>query len=223
MFSRQILDFLSELKENNNREWFQANKEKYESARLCFEDFVNVMIPRITKFDPKISNITAKDCMFRIYKDVRFSKDKLPYKTNFGAFMARGGRKGPFAGYYLHIEPGASLLAGGIYMPMPEVLKAVRNEIFENTDEFLAIINNKLFKKYFSEIDGEKLKSAPRDYPKEFPFIDLLKYKSYCTVYMLSDNDLLKSSFQDDALKIFAAMLPFNNYFNKIIAELFSY
>ena len=134
--------------------------------------------------------------------------------------MSQGGRKSPYAGYYLHIEPGSSLLAGGIYMPLPNVLKAVRNEIYDNADVFLKIINNKEFKKYFSDIDGEKLKSAPRDYPKDFPHIDLLKFKSYCTLFMLSDGQLLKYSVIEDSLKVFEAMLPLNNFLNSIITRL---
>ncbi|MCX6256990.1 MAG: DUF2461 domain-containing protein [Bacteroidia bacterium] len=215
--SRQILDFLSDLKENNNREWFQANKSAYEKARISFEDFINSMIPEIGRFDKGIRNITARDCVFRIYRDVRFSGDKSPYKLNMGAYMVKGGRKGQYAGYYLHVAPGESLLAGGIYMPSPEVLKIIRTEIFEKIDEFIEIIGNKEFIRLFGELSGDKLKVAPRDFPRDFPHIDLLKFKSYCPVHMLKDGDLLKPDFSANALKIFEAMLPLNRFLNDAI------
>ena len=117
-----ILDFLSKLKENNNREWFQANKKFYEEAKSEVEAFVDDLIPRMAAFEPSLKYVTAKECMFRIFRDVRFSKDKVPYKTNMGAWITKGGRKSPGPGYYLHIQPGESMLAGGVYMPEPDKL-----------------------------------------------------------------------------------------------------
>ena len=131
-----IFRFLTDLRDNNNREWFQANKERYLKAKEVFESFIDNLIPEIRKFDSSIDLITSGDCMFRIYKDIRFSKDKTPYKTNIVAYIARGGKSSPYAGYYVHAEPGQSMLAGGIYMPQPEALKRLREEIYYNVDEF---------------------------------------------------------------------------------------
>jgi len=136
MISPNIIKFLTTLKENNNRDWFNKNKKWYQRSIEEFEVYVNCLIGEIQKFDVDIRFLAAKDCIFRIYRDIRFSKDKSPYKTNFGAFIVKDGRKSGNAGYYLHIEPGSSFLGGGIYMPPAETLRVVRKEIFENTKEF---------------------------------------------------------------------------------------
>jgi uncharacterized protein (TIGR02453 family) len=182
---KNILQFLQDLKLNNNREWFQINKERYQKAKHGFEIFIDQIIPEIRKFDNSIGLITAGDCLFRIYRDVRFSGDKSPYKLNIGAYIARGGKNSPFAGYYVHIEPGQSMLAGGIYMPQPEMLKRLREEVYYNTAEFKQIIHHKNFVKYFDKlIDEGKLVNPPKDFPKDFPDIDLLKHKNYTVVHI---------------------------------------
>ena len=130
MNTKGILAFLNELAENNNREWFQANKPRYEEAKKEFENFVGQLIGEISKFDPQIKTVEAKNCLFRIYNDIRFAKNKAPYKTNFGASIAKGGKNGGYAGYYLHIENGASFVAGGVYMPQADKLKLIRKEIY---------------------------------------------------------------------------------------------
>ena len=158
--------------------------------------------------------------MFRIFRDVRFSKDKTPYKPNFGGYIARGGRKSPFAGYYLHVENGDSFLAGGIYMPQSAVLKEVREEILEETDKFKKIISDKNFKKYFEEIWGEKLKSAPRGFPKDFPDIELLKYKGYNMVHKIDTKEVAKNGFTNYAIQIFKEMYPFNSFINRAIENM---
>ncbi|HEY4785942.1 MAG TPA: DUF2461 domain-containing protein, partial [Bacteroidales bacterium] len=150
------LSFLTVLKDNNYKEWFHENKPLYEEAKKEFESFVSLLIKEIKAIDGDIGYPEPKDCIFRIFRDIRFSNDKTPYKTNFGAFMAKGGnRKSEYGGYYFHLEPGNSLLAGGIWMPQPGILKAIREEIFHNIDEFLAIIESKEFKKQFGELDRE--------------------------------------------------------------------
>ena len=121
MITPTILEFLTLIKENNNREWFHENKALYNQAKNDFEVFVNLAINEISKFDKSIVSVDAKDCIFRIFRDVRFSKSKMPYKANFGAFIIKGGKKSPMAGYYIHVEPGNSFLAGGIYMPPADV------------------------------------------------------------------------------------------------------
>jgi len=211
---RLVLDFLRELKENNNREWFNNNRKLYKNAKENFETLLNKLIPAVYSFDPKIGALTTKECIFRIFRDVRFSKDKSPYKTNFGGFISRGGRKGGYAGYYVHIEPGKSFLGGGIYMPFADRLKTLRKEIYYNADEFKRIINDNTFKKYFKNIEGEKLKRPPKDFPPEFPDIDLLKYKSYVVLYEMADDKLLVKDFNRDAIIIFKAMYPFNMFIN---------
>ncbi|MCW8815294.1 MAG: DUF2461 domain-containing protein, partial [Chlorobium sp.] len=152
-----VIDFLVRLHENNNREWFLAHKEDYERSRMAFEASIGMLIPVIRGIDSEVDVISPKECIFRIFRDVRFSRDKSPYKTNFGAFIAKGGRKSPYAGYYLHIEPGASFVGGGVYMPESHYLKAIRNGIFENAEEYKTIIQREDFRRYFDGMFGEKL------------------------------------------------------------------
>ena len=211
-----ILDFLIALKHNNNRDWFHENKSLYEAARSEFESIVNHLIPDISNFDKSIGLLTAKECVFRIYRDIRFSKDKIPYKSHFGAFIAPGGRKSVKAGYYLHLEDGMSVLGGGIYRPPSDILKALRQEIYYNFDEFSSIINAKDFNKYFKEInDDDKLKKPPKDFPPDFKGIDLLKNKSYTIIHHLSNENVLGSHFGGYILEIFSAMFPFNAFLTR--------
>ena len=214
-----ILNFLSDLKQNNNRDWFQKNKDKYENAKSMFFELVDILIMKINEFDPSIGVLPAKDCVFRIYKDVRFSKDKTPYKTNMGAYIARGGRKTNLAGYYLQIEPGASFAGGGIYRPHPDILKAVRSEISENAASFKSILNKPAFKTVFPEFYGEKLKTAPHGFDKNHPDIDLLRNKSYTVIKSLSDKDLTDSSFLEKLIEIFKIQKPFNDFLNACISQ----
>ena len=219
MISHNIIKFLTTLKENNNRDWFNKNKKWYQRSREEFEVYVNCLISEIQIFDVDIRFLAAKDCIFRIYRDVRFSKDKSPYKTNFGAFIVKDGRKSGNAGYYLHIEPGSSFLGGGIYMPTAETLRVVRKEIFENIEEFKFIINHKEFKYYFRKISGEKLKTFPRGFPGDFPEIELLKYKSYTVIKSVPDGFIQSKKLTEEITRVFKAMYPFNRFINMAIAE----
>jgi uncharacterized protein (TIGR02453 family) len=212
-----ILHFLNELKDNNNREWFNENKKLFESAKGEFEMLLNQIIPGIQTFDDEIGSITAKDCMFRIYRDIRFSKDKTPYKTNFGGFISKGGRKSGYAGYYLHIEPNKSFLAGGSYMPPNDLLKKMRQEIFYNVDEFKRIINSKEFRKSFGSLEGEKLVRPPKDFPADFEDIDLLKHKSYVVLHPVEDKRLLTKNFIDDILEVYQHLKPLNHFLNRAL------
>ncbi len=214
-----IFEFLKALKDNNNREWFHENKSFYQEARNQFELFTSMLIHEIGFFDKDINSLEAKDCIFRIYRDVRFTKNKEPYKTNFGAFISSGGKKLNYAGYYIHIEPGESFLAGGIYHPPGDILKIIRNEIFENTDEFKGIIHDPAFSKHFSKIEGEKLKNPPRDFPVDYQDMDLIKFKSYNVIKYYPDEVILKPSFLEECKSVFTVINPFNQFFNYRLKE----
>jgi uncharacterized protein (TIGR02453 family) len=213
-----IINFLSELSQNNTREWFNDNRPGYEKAKSDFESFVNRLIPSIHAFDPDIGTLSAKQCVFRIFRDVRFSKDKSPYKTNMGGFIARGGRKGGFAGYYIHIDPKQSFIAGGMHMPPPDILKKVRQEILYHSDEFKSIINKSSFKKTFGEIEGEKLTRPPKDFPADFSDIDFLKYKSYTVIHGVDQQTILKDDFEKYVIKIFKEMYGLNRFLNRSVS-----
>lgn len=213
-----ILDFLKQLKENNNREWFQKNKKIYETAKAEMEAFVDILIPQIAVFEPSVKYVNAKDCMFRIFRDVRFAKDKSPYKTNMGAWISKGGRKSAGPGYYLHIQPGESMLAGGVYMPEPDQLKKIRQEIYYNAGEFKAILESKNAKKYFNGLsEWDKQKLPQRDFPKDFPDIDLLKYRHYTVAHMLDDKHVIEKDFSKLVIKVFGLMQPLNAFLERAL------
>jgi len=212
--NKSTLTFLSGLKLNNEREWFNNNRSRYEEARKNFEAFVQAVISEIVKFDPIYKGLEAKSCIFRINRDTRFSHDKSVYKTNFGAFMVRGGKKNGdrFPGYYFHIEPGSSFAAGGAYVPPTPWLNALREKIGENADELIRIVNNKEFKKYFGALDGEKLKTAPKGYPRDHPYIELLKMKSFLAYRSISDRELTSEGCFDLVVSSFRTMKPLHDF-----------
>ncbi len=220
MISKASFSFLNELKYNNYKEWFDQNRSTYLTARKEFENLVNLAIGEVSLFDKKSAQTTAKSSIFRINRDVRFSNDKSPYKTNMGAYIARGGKKSIFAGYYIHFEPGACFLSGGIYMPSGAVLKALRNEIYENMDEFKSIVEKPSFIKHFGrELWGEKLKTAPKGFPKDYVDLEYLKFKHYTVIK--NEPDRL---YQDEVLikeiqKVFKEIYPFNQFLNRAIEE----
>ncbi len=220
MLSHNIFDFLKELKQNNNRDWFTANKKKYDAAKKEVETFLTKLIPAIDSFDPGIIHNTPKDCMFRINRDVRFSNDKSPYKTNFGAFVVKGGKKSMNAGYYLHLDPEECFAGGGIYMPPADKLKLIRNEIYFNAEEYKKILNDKNFKKHFNELtDAEKLKTAPKDFPKDFKDIELLKFKNFTPLQMLTPAQICEEDFFEKLIDIFKAMYPLNTFLNRALSN----
>jgi len=216
---RKSLEFLMELEHNNNRNWFKENEKKYKAAKSTYEDFLNILIPRLKELDPSIDVENAKACMFRIFRDVRFSKDKEPYKKNFGAFIARGGRKSPFAGYYIHMQPEESFLGGGVYMPQGPYLSAIRKSIFNDPQGFKDIIFDTEFKNTFGEVYGEKLKTAPRGYPRDFPDIDLIRNKHYAVTHKVKNDFWLKGDPIKKAIAVFQKQYTFNEYLNRIIEK----
>ncbi len=217
MIGENILQFLQQLAVNNNRDWFHANKDLYDTARKKFEAVVGLLIYEIGRFDDDISGLRPKDCIFRIFRDIRFSNDKTPYKTNFGASLARGGRKSPFAGYYFHIEPGDYFLAGGVYMPPSPVLKAIRNDIHTHIDEFKEILNTAEFKKLPGDLWGETLSAPPKGFSKEVEHIGLLKHKHYLVISELTGNQIGNKDFIQLAAGRYRAMYPFIRFLNDAI------
>ena len=216
-----VLDFLSQLTVNNNREWFQHNKAWYEKSRKEVEVFVSEMITMISAIDPALQTPAMKDCIFRIFRDVRFGADKSPYKTNFGAFIARGGRKSSNPGYYFHFEPGKSMLAGGVYMPQPDTLKLLRNEVYYHSDELKGILSKPSFKKYFDQLgDFDKLKKAPKDFPADFPDIDLLKYRSYIVSQEIPDTVVSDpEGYRKLVVEMVRELQPFMAFLNRAISN----
>jgi len=219
MKKNNIISFLKELSTNNNKEWFDANKSSYLEAKESMELLVDLVIQKISAFDSSISGQEVKKCLFRIYRDVRFSKNKEPYKTNMGAFIVPGGKKSGKAGYYLHIEPNNSFLGGGIYMPDSKILKLVREEIMYGIDEFRGIIENPDFTAVFPEIYGEKLKRPPKGFPADFKDIELLKMKSFALMHPVNDQETVDDILIDKASQVFKQMMPFNMFINRCFLD----
>jgi uncharacterized protein (TIGR02453 family) len=213
-----VLTFLENLKQNNTREWFNDNKDSYLQARDEFKAFIGKLLPLLAGIDKDLAGIEPAQCIFRIYRDVRFSHDKSPYKINMGAAMTKGGRKSPYATYYIHIEPGNSFAGGGIWMPQGPVLKAMRNEVYYNAEEFKKIISSRTFTNYFDGLQGDKLVRPPKDFPADFPDVGLLKYKSYITGSPISEDMVKSEKLLPHLLDIYKALFPFNSFINRALA-----
>jgi uncharacterized protein (TIGR02453 family) len=213
---KSTFDFLNSLKKNNNRDWFLKNKSHYLEARDNFESLVQEILNQIIDFEPILKGLEVKSCVYRFNRDIRFSNDKSPYKTHFGAFIVRGGKKNgdKYAGYYIHVEQDKSIIAGGAYMPPTQWLSAIREKIDEEPDKFLKIIANKDFIKYFGKIDGERLKKAPKGYPSDHPNIELLKFKSYLVVNEVPNKLVMSDKYFDHTIKALRAMKPLNDFLN---------
>jgi uncharacterized protein (TIGR02453 family) len=215
---KNVMEFLQELDRNNHKEWMDANKNWYQEAKREFLGLVDEVIKGITAFDPGIAGITAKDCTFRINRDIRFSKDKRPYKNNFGAAIQEGGKKSPNPTYYLHLQPGESMIAGGCYMPAAAELAKIRQEIDYNPAELKEIVEKEEFKNTFGAVQGEALKTAPKGYPKDHPNIELLRLKSFVVMQKLPDSKVIQANFADKVISDFKILQPFNHYLGVAIS-----
>lgn len=216
-----VLQFIDELIQHNNREWFAENKDRYEATRAYFETISSELIREIMKFDDDIAHVDAKDCIFRIYRDIRFSHDKTPYKNHYGVFIAAaGGRKSVRGGYYLHLEPSKSFVATGVWCPPPPLLKALRETVYENIDELTTIVQDPGFTKWFDGFyDDDKLKSVPRGFPADFEQAELLKLKHYMVEYTLPESILNSDNFVQEVAAIFKAAWPLNKFLNYTVDE----
>jgi len=217
-----LLRFLSELKVNNNREWFAENKAWYDQVRTGFEQMCKELITEISTFDDPIKHVEVKECVFRIYRDTRFSNDKTPYKTHFGVYIASaGGRKSQHAGYYLHLDPTGCFISTGVWCPDPAVLKALRQSVYDNIDELNEIRNRPEFSQYFKGFfEEDKLKTVPRGFPKDFPDAELLKLKHYLVDYQLDETILHAPDFVSQVARIAKCAYPFNQFLNYTVDEL---
>jgi len=219
MIPATTFKFLKELKKNNNKVWFDENRKLYESVKLDFYSVVDTLIAGIVKFDTSINGLAAKGCAFRINRDVRFSKDKSPYKTNMGASIAKGGKKINAAGYYFHCEPGQSFAAGGFYMPDAPQLAKIRQEIDYGFDEWKKIVESKVFKKYFvTGIEGiETLSRPPKGYDVSNPAIEYLKMKGFIVSRPFTDTELQNKNSIKEIVKTFEMMKPMIDFLNKAV------
>jgi len=222
MLKSSTVKFLKDLSKHNNKPWFDANRQHYENAKSDFASFIQTIIDRHGKKDDSIAHLKAKDCMFRINRDVRFSKDKSPYKNNMGAYINKGGKKSLFGGYYFHCQPGQSFVGGGLWMPMSPELSKVRQEIDYNFDAFKKIIASKKFKAVYKDLsrDAEYILSrVPKGYEADNPAAEYLKLKSFVTMIPIKDAELTSKELSKKVLDAFDALQPLLKFINQSIEE----
>ena len=215
---RQVFQFLNDLKSNNNREWMQAHRQLYQECKGEVTELIQKLINGISQFDSSILGLQPKDCMFRINRDIRFSDNKEPYKSNFGAAIAAGGRKSGNPSYYLHIAPKKSFFAGGMYMPSADSLKKIRQEIDYNASELKAIIWGDNFYETFGDIRGQALKTCPKGYHSDHPDIKLLRLKSFLVKKDLTDRSFHSPNYFSRLISLSEMIYPFNKYLEVAIS-----
>lgn len=222
MIQASTLQFLKALRKNNNKAWFEKHRPQYEQARGNFEQFTQTIIDRHSLDDTDLKGLEARKCMFRINRDVRFSKDKSPYKTNFGASMDKGGKKSGLAGYYFHLEPGKSFAGGGLWMPDPGRTKKVRQEIDYCYEEFHAILSAKKFRQVYPELytgENVKLVKLPQGFEKDNLAGEYLKFKSWLLITEFPDELVTSKLLVKKTLEAFRLLKPFNKFLNRAIEE----
>ncbi|MEE1092958.1 MAG: DUF2461 domain-containing protein [Prevotella sp.] len=225
----RILNFLDNVRRNNNRQWFQANKDEYLAVRADFENAVGELINNISKFDSTISHITVKDATYRFNRDTRFSEDKSPYKRHFGAYIAAHGKKKLHGGYYVHLEPGNCMLACGSYFLPTNILTSCRNEIIANIDTWLSAVSNKTFTDLFvADANGdssgrgfglERLKTVPKGFSRDYKYIEYLRMKDYCCWHNVPDDFFAGNTWIENAVEIFKAAKPMMDFVNSVIDD----
>ena len=222
MLSKDTLQFLDDLKANNNRDWFLENKKRYEAVKKDYQQLVGDFLDVMKPLDPSLEMLEVKNCTFRINRDIRFSKDKTPYKSHLGVWLSSGVKGMNRSGYYLHLEKGASFIAGGLYCPEPEDLKKMRKEIAYFYDDLETILNKKDFKKEFKDFDrNEKnmLKNPPRGFEKEHPAIEFLKLKSFESSQRIDISEATKKDFVATMSKKLIVLKPLNDFINRALTS----
>jgi len=220
MLTKESLQFLDDLKRNNNREWFQENKKRYEVFKKDYHQLVSDFLDVMKPLDPSLEFLEVKNCTFRINRDIRFSKDKSPYKSHLGVWMSAGAKGANRSGYYVHIEKGASFIAGGFYSPDSDDLKKVRKEIAFFYDDLQEILNNKDFKKEFGSLDineNNSLKSMPRGYEKDHPAIEFLKLKSFTATQVYDIAEVTQKDFVSKMSKKLITLKSLNEFINRAL------
>ena len=213
--SKEGFDFLKQLKKNNNRDWFNAHKDQYLISHQNAIGFAEGLLELLGKQD-NIETVSGKKSLYRIYRDIRFSKNKTPYKTHWGGFFSRATQQ-LRGGYYFHIEPGNSFIGGGFWQPNSEDLKRIRMSIAADDSELRAVLSDKKFKGTFGELMGDQVKTAPQGYKKDHPSIDLLRFKQFLVMKKFTDKEVLDKGFTNEVVKTFIAMRPFFDYMSEVL------
>jgi uncharacterized protein (TIGR02453 family) len=220
MLSTQTLFFLDDLKVNNNRDWFLANKKRYDVYKKEYHQLIADLLQVMKPKDAALEMLEVKNCTFRINRDIRFSKDKSPYKTHMGIWLRSGSVHSEAPGYYVHIEKDASFVGGGLYCPLPEQIQKMRKEINFFYDDLQTLLNEKSFKANYGALNREgntTLKNPPRGYEKDHPAIEYLKLKSYTATQKISNSELTESDFVAKISQKLLALKPLNDFINRAL------
>lgn len=217
--AKAIYEFLRQIAEHNDREWFHAHQPEYKHARQLFEEYVQMMILRIAAFDPSVAYQTPKSCIYRFARDTRFSEDKAPYKRHFGAFVCSHGRKSYRGGYYLHLEPGNSLVAGGSWCPPAPLLRQIRQRIIDDIDRFRSIVEDSEFHRLYPVVGEDPIKTMPKGCPKDFPFPQYLRPRLYTVWTPIPDTLISQPDGLDNIESMFRTMAPFNAFLNEVFED----
>ena len=216
---QRIYEFLRQIAVHNDREWFHAHQPEYKAARELFEGYVQQVILRIAAFDSAVAYQTAKSCIYRFARDTRFSEDKAPYKRHFGAFICSHGRKSYRGGYYLHLEPGHSLVAGGSWCPPPHLLRQIRQRIVDDTEGFRAIVEDADFHALYPIVGGDPVKTMPKGFPKDFAYPEYLRPRLYTVWHPVADDLVSQKDSLDSIAQMFCVMHPFNAFLNEVFDD----
>ncbi len=216
---RTIYEYLKKLEKNNNREWFNDNKDEYTELKEGFTFAIDHLIYELSQFDSNLKGLQAKDCTFRVHRDIRFSKDKTPYKAHFSAFIAKGGKKSQYPGYYIQIGPNQSTLAAGIWNPDKELRKMIRDEILDNSDDIMDILQDDDIKTTFGTIEGSALKRLPQGYPLDFPYPELLKLQDYLLFKRVDEKFFTSKDWLEQTVEAFEIAFRFQNFFYPIVDD----
>ncbi|RHX79643.1 DUF2461 domain-containing protein [Leptospira yasudae] len=218
MLQQSTLDFLKKLAKNNNKVWLDGHKDLFTSAKNDFEALITELIFGLAKVNPALAGVDPKKCIFRIHRDVRFSKNKEPYKTNFGASIGAQGKDLGRPLFYIHVQPGnESFIAGGLYMPDTKILRGVREAILEDSKVLKKIVQDKKFVKEFGGLSDMKLKTAPKGFSKDHPDLEWIQYTSYIVERNVSDADLLSKTFVKNTIESYRILQPFLNYLDGLV------
>lgn len=217
--NKNVLSFLVQLSENNQKSWMDENKPWFQEVKEEFLKGVDTILKGLVELEPGMGNFNPKDCVFRQNRDVRFSPNKVPYKINMAAYFAINGKKSVGPGYYLHIQPGKSFVGGGLYHPPADLLKKMRQEIDYSGEELKSILSTVEFKEYFGGLKGEQLKTSPRDYDADHPHIDLLRFKSYEVFTVIPDELIIAGKVEQKSLEAFYKMQPFMNFLYRAVDD----
>lgn len=219
MLAKQTLTFLKELGENNTRDWFNENRKRYEIAKKDFEQLTSRLIQEVTLLQ-ELGNTQPKDCIFRINRDIRFSKNKAPYKQWLSAAIGPGGRHSGRVDYYLHVQPGGeTFLGAGMWSPTPAQLAKFRQEVDYNASELKAIINNEEFRDFFPEIHGQVMKTSPKGFDKNHPEIELLRRKELFFSHRFTDKEVLSDTFVPHIMRGIVLIKPYCDFLNYIFHD----